>query len=100
VKHKLIRSGRGNIRIRGGMVLPIILAKQTCRCAECLGPLADATNGLRCAANSAHRGIIHRDEAAKIAQERAEQLQQVEATYTIKDGVIVALDDQIGDELS
>jgi hypothetical protein len=80
------------------MVLPVILAKQTCRCAECLGPLADATNGLVCAANFGHKGIIHKDEAAKIAQERASQLQQVKAAYTIKDGVIVALDDQIGDE--
>jgi hypothetical protein len=96
MKRKHINSGRGNIRIRGGMVLPIILAKQTCRCAECLGPLADATNGLKCAADATHKGIIHRDEAAEIAQQRAEQLQQVKAAYTIQDGVLVALDDQIG----
>ena len=96
MKHKLTRSGRGNIRIRGGMVLPVILARQTCRCAECLGPLADATNGLKCATDATHKGIIHRDEAAEIAQQRAEQLQQVKAAYTIQDGQLVALDDQIG----
>jgi hypothetical protein len=96
MRHKHINSGRGNIRIRGGMVLPIILAKQTCRCAECLGPLADATNGLKCAADATHKGIIHRDEAAEIAQQRAEQLQQVKAAYAIQDGQLVAKNDQIG----
>lgn len=97
MKRKFSYSGRGNIRIRGGDVYPIILARQICRCAECLGPLTDATNGLICATNVIHKGIIHKDEAAKIAQERAEQLQQVEAAYAIKDGQIVALDDHTGD---
>jgi hypothetical protein len=97
VSRRHINSGRGSIRIRGGMVLPIILAKQTCRCLECLGPLTDATNGLRCAADVTHKGIIHRDKAEQIAQERANQLQQVKAAYAISDGVVVALSDQIGD---
>lgn len=98
MKRKYSYSGRGNIRIRGGRVLSIIVAKQACRCAECLGALTDATNGLMCATNPAHRGIIHKDEAAQIAQERAKQLQQVEAAYTIKDGVLVASDDHTGDK--
>lgn len=97
MKRKYSYSGRGNIRVRGGKVLSIIVAKQVCRCAECLGALTDATNGLMCATNFAHRGIIHKDEAAQIAQERAEQLQQVQGAYTIKDGQIVALDDHTGD---
>lgn len=97
MKRKYSYSGRGNIRIRDGQVYPIILAKKVCRCAECLGELADLTNGLCCATNFAHRGIIHKDEAAQIAQERAEQLQQVQGAYTIKDGQIVALDDHTGD---
>lgn len=96
MKRKFTYSGRGNIRIKGGMVLSIIVAKQVCRCAECLGKLVDATNGLMCPENVLHKGIIHKDEAERIAQERANQLQQVEATYTIKDGVLVASDDHTG----
>lgn len=98
MKRKYAYSGRGNIRIRGGQVMGIILAKQVCRCAECLGPLADATNGLICAENVLHKGIIHRDEAAKIAQERAKQLQQVQGAYAVQNGQLVALDDQIEDK--
>lgn len=96
MKRKYSYSGRGNIRIRGGKVLSIIVAKRVGRCAECLGPLTDATNGLMCPENVLHKGIIHKDEADRIAQERAKQLQQVEATYTIKDGVLVASDDHTG----
>jgi hypothetical protein len=97
VKRKYSYSGRGNIRIRGGEVMPIIKARIVCRCAECLGTLTDLTNGLGCATNPAHKGIIHRDEAAEIAQQRAEQLQQVKAAYAIQDGQLVALDDRTGD---
>ena len=96
MKRKFSYSGRGNIRIKGGMVYAIPVAKQVCRCAECLGRLVDATNGLMCPENVLHRGIIHKDEAAEIARQRAEQLQQVEAAYTIKDGVLVASDDHTG----
>ena len=96
MRRKFLHSGRGNIRIRGGDVLPIILAKQVCRCLECLGKLTDATNGLICAQDETHQGIVHQKEAARLAQERAAQFERVSEHYVI-DGVILA-DDPIGDE--
>lgn len=84
----------GNIRIRGGQVLPKALALVVCRCEECLGPVARWNNTVRCAAHpEEHQHLIHRKEAAAEAARREAELIEVEQSYVIRDGQLVAVDD-------
>jgi hypothetical protein len=93
MKPRFRHTSGGNIVIRGGRILSKPLALIVCRCLECLGPVEYHNNGLACAANKSHRGLIHRDEAAAESAKRAAELLEVETAYIIKDGQLVALDD-------
>jgi hypothetical protein len=77
------------IRIQGKLI-NIDFARIVYRCRECLGELRKRDAGLVCINDSGHRGFVHRDEAAQITQEQAEQLEQVEAVYEVIDGQVVA----------
>lgn len=88
----------GSITIQGGQALPKPVARIVCRCAECLGPVDYYNNGVFCKAEpAAHRGLIHRKEAAILAQERQAALAQVETAYTINNGTIEPLTDILAD---
>jgi preprotein translocase subunit SecA len=92
---KVISTG-GTVTIRGGQVIDKHLARLVCRCAECLGPVELHNNGLACAADKSHRGLIHRKEAEIEAARRAGELMEVEQNYVIQNGQLVALDDLTG----
>ena len=83
----------GNVRIRGGNVYPQIVARIVCRCAECLGPVEQYNNSLFCVADKSHKGLIHRDDAAKELEVRQADMKKVTASgYAVEDGNLVAID--------
>lgn len=93
-RRRFLNSGGGNIKIRGGQVINKHLASIVCRCADCLGPVANWNNTVRCAAHpEEHPHLIHRKEAELEAARRAAELIEVEQSYVIRAGQLVALDD-------
>lgn len=84
----------GTIKIRGGQVLPIPLAKHVCRCADCLGPVGPYNNTLACQANpTGHKGLIHQTQARAEAARREAELDEVAAIYFPQDGQLAAVTD-------
>ena len=90
MKRKFTRNtGHGNIRIRGGLVIPKLIAKHVCRCADCLGPVKEKNAGLVCAIDPEnHRGLIHQDEAKKLQAQLDANQAQAEHDFEIVDGKI------------
>lgn len=84
-----LRSGPTTMRIEG-KVVNRCFAKIVYRCEECLGKLRYRDSGLACLDDPGHRGLVHRDKAARLAKERAEQMAEVTAAYEIVNGQIVA----------
>lgn len=86
---KFLRPTEGghNLKI-GGKLVNIHLARIVYKCEECFGDLKRVDFGLKCIANPAHRGFIHRDEVKAIQARQAQNAKQLEQVYEIVDGKV------------
>jgi hypothetical protein len=76
----------------GGRLISIYLAKMVYRCEECHSKLVIVGAGLKCEANQAHRGFLHRDEVAEIEEQQAQNVDALNEFYTIENGKVVIKD--------
>ncbi|GIK42417.1 MAG: hypothetical protein BroJett011_62500 [Chloroflexota bacterium] len=72
----------------GGKVVSRITARYDYRCAECLGALEYWNAGVRCATSSAHRGFVHKSEAARLRAAQQKNIKQLSEVYEIVDGKV------------
>lgn len=72
----------------GDKRVDLFSAKIVYHCEECHAMLNYKGAGLVCSVNKDHRGFIHRSEAAKIQEQQAQNINQLNDFYIIENGKV------------
>lgn len=80
--------GTNNFININGQRIDVFSAKIVYRCEQCHAPLNYKGAGLVCSKNPAHRGFIHRNEAAAIETAQTKNINELNQFYVIVDGKV------------
>ena len=81
-------SGGGHyLKIRGERI-NIHIARLMYRCEVCFSKLERVDFGLKCKANRGHKGIVHQREIEQLKNKQAENVNQLNQFYEVRDGKV------------